>query len=109
MIIRKPYAFLIRNFKLIHFIMLLISGYILYRTKIAYNFFNDYAKTRQFIDSETLISDTLPLFITILAFILIGAAVMIIVLLRKKDKPTLFYISSIIYYIGFIVVLVISR
>lgn len=109
MIIRKPYAFLIRNFKLIHFIMLLISGYILYRTKIAYNFFNDYAKTRQFIDSETLISDTLPLFITILAFILIGAAVMIIVLFRKKDKPTLFYISSIIYYIGFIVVLVISR
>ena len=109
MIIRKPYAFLIKNFKLIHFIMLLISGFVLYKTKITLNFFNDYVRTRQFIESETLINDTIPIIMALFAFLLIGAAIMIVVLFRKKDKPTLFYISSIIYYILFIVAVVISR
>lgn len=109
MIIRKPYAFLIKNFKLIHFIMLLISGFILYRTKITLDFFNEYVKTRQFIDSETLIADTIPIVMAIFALILITAAVSIVILFRKKDKPTLFYISNIIYYILFIIIVVVSR
>lgn len=109
MIIRKPYAFLIKNFKLIHFIMLIFSTYILYRTKLSLDFFNDYVKTRQFIDSETLINDTIPIIMAILSFLLIGISVMIIILFRKKDKPTLFYIASVIYYVLFIIVTIISR
>ena len=109
MIIRKPYAFLIKNFKLIHFIMLIISAFVLYKTNISLGFFNDYVKTRQFIDSDTLINDTIPLTMVLLPFLLIGMSIMIFILFRKKDKPTLFYISSIMYYIAFIVVVVISR
>ena len=39
MIIRKPYAFLIKNFKLIHFIMLIVSTYLAIRTNIISSFF----------------------------------------------------------------------
>ena len=109
MIIRKPYAFLIKNFRLISFIMLLVSSYIFYRTTIAYDFFNEYATTRQFIESATLISDTIPFSIILFSGILIIASISIAVLFKKKDKPTLFYYVSIIYYFLFIIVCFISR
>lgn len=109
MIIRKPYAFLIKNFRLIHFVMLLIAGFVLYKTNNALSFFNDYVATRQFIQSDTLINDTVPIIMAIFSFILIIGSVSIVVLFRKKDKPTLFYIASIIFYMAFIVIVIISR
>ena len=109
MIVRKPYAFLIKNFRLIHFFMLLLAGYLLYRTNIAYNFFDDYSSTRQFIESSTLIHDTVPIIIIIFAFILTFMSISIIILFRKKDKPTLFYIASVIFYVALSVLLIFSR
>lgn len=109
MIIRKPYAFLIKNFRLISFIILLLSSFIFYRTTIAYDFFNEYATTRQFIESTTLTSDTIPFSIIVFSVILIIACISIAILFKKKDKPTLFYYISIIYYFLFIVICIISR
>lgn len=109
MILRKPYALLIKNFRLIHFFMLLVSSYILYRTSIAYQFFNDYAITRQFIDSETLIGDTLPIIILFASLFMIISSLTIFILFRKKDKPNVVYLSSIIFYVVFLAIVVISR
>lgn len=109
MIIRKPYAFLIRNFRLIHFFMLIISSYVLYRTSITLRFFNEYVLTRQFIESDTLINDTIPLTIAILSFVLIFISLSIVILFRKKDKPILFYIAAIVFYIVLILFSILSR
>lgn len=109
MIVRKPYAFLIKYFKVIHFFLLVLSVFVFYHTKIALDFFNEYVKTRQFIESETLINDTIPLSIALFAFLLIGITVMILVLFRKKDKPIAFYLSSVIFYFIFIIFVFISR
>lgn len=109
MIVRKPYAFLIRNFRLIHFFMLIISTYILYRTSITLRFFNEYVLTRQFIESNTLINDTVPLTIAVLSFILIFISLSIVVLFRKKNKPILFYIATIGFYIVLILFSILSR
>jgi len=109
MIIRKPYAFLIKNFRLIHFIMLVISGFVLLKSLSIYDFFKDYAAHRQFIESETLVSDTIPIWIMLFSIILIVAASSIIVLFNKKDKPKLFYITNVIYYVIFIIICIISR
>lgn len=109
MIIRKPYAFLIKNFKLIHFVMLLIAAFVMYKTNNTLSFFNDYVSTRQFIESETLVNDTISILMAVFAFILIFGSVSIVVLFRKKDKPTLFYIASIIFYMAFIALVIASR
>ena len=109
MIIRKPYAFLIKNFRLIHFFILLVSSYILFKTFNALNFFNEYVATRQFIESDTLINDTVPFIIIVFSIFLIISCISIFVLFKKKDKPTLFYVFSIVYYIAFIVICIFSR
>lgn len=109
MIIRKPYAFLIKNFRLIHFFILLVSTYIFFKTLNALDFFNEYVDTRQFLESDTLVNDTVPVVIILFSIFLIVACLSIVILFKRKDKPTLFYIASIIYYIVFIVVCFISR
>lgn len=109
MIIRKPYALLIKNFRLIHFFILLISSYIFFKSLGTLEFFNEYVATRQFLESDTLINDTIPILILILPIFLIIAFVSIVILFKKKDKPTLFYVSSIIYYTIFIVIGLVSR
>lgn len=95
MILRKPYAFLIKNFKLIH---LFISGlvlYLIYKTNNILNFFKDYISDDiSKIDSSNYVS----IFIYLSLFLIIGLSISMIVLMRKKDKPLLFYIFTIIGY-----------
>lgn len=109
MIIRKPYAFLIKYFKLIHFFILLVSTYIFFKSMNVLDFFNEYVSTRQFIESDTLINDTIPIAIIVFSIFLIAACSSIVILFKRKDKPTLFYISSVIYYLVFIIVCSLSR
>ena len=68
MIVRKPYAFLIKHFKLIHFFMLLLSVYIIYRTNIIFEFIKEYVTTRKTLIAEYISSDYIPIFL----FIAIG-------------------------------------
>ena len=109
MIIRKPYAFLIKNFRLINFLILVFSLFVVYRSSIALDFFNEYVDTRQFIENADLINDTIPFSMIIVSGILVFLSMSIAVLFKKKDKPTLFYFYAVIYYIVFIVICIISR
>lgn len=109
MIIRKPYAFLIKNFRLIHLFILLVSSYIFSKTIVVLNFFNDYVETRQFIESDTLVNDIIPIIIMFLSIFLIAALSSIVFLFKKKDKPILFYVFGILYYFALIVICFISR
>lgn len=45
MIIRKPYAFLIRNFRLIHLLLSALLIFIAYKSTAIYNFFNSYVRS----------------------------------------------------------------
>ena len=42
MILRKPYAFFIKNFKVIHAILAVLISFVLYRFITLYNFFRIY-------------------------------------------------------------------
>lgn len=109
MIIRRPYAFLIKNFKLINFLIFIFSFFVLYKTYNTFDFFNEYATTRQFVESETLVSDTIPLTIVFLSLLLSLLCIAIVVLFKRKDKPTLLYLISVIFYIVLIICSIISR
>ena len=84
MIIRKPYAFLIKHFKLIHFVMLVLSIYIGNRANIIFNFFNEYVTTRQVSSAEYISSNYLPLFLFISSILIITLSIIIFILLKVQ-------------------------
>ena len=44
MVLRKPYAFLIKKFRLIHLVLSFLIGFILYRSVLIVKFFIEYIK-----------------------------------------------------------------
>ena len=44
MILKKPYAFLIKRFRIIHLVLSFLVGFILYRSILIVKFFIDYIK-----------------------------------------------------------------
>ncbi len=100
MILRKPYAFLIKHFKLIHLIMAICAGVLLYQTTIFQNFFNEFTGSAQVI-LDTSISDVLlGSYIYIFSVAVVIISFIILVLMSLKDKPKLYYLINIIFYIG---------
>ena len=108
MILRKPYAILIKNFKLIHIILTALMGYLIYKTYSILNFFNEYlSDVATTIDSgvHKSLFGSLPIVVSII--IVIGSSI-ILALMMFKDKPIKFYIYNIVTYILYIIYFVIT-
>lgn len=99
MILRKPYAFLIRHFKLIHLILTVLLAYILYKTNKLLSFFNQYLSSGKYEVIDNLTSTYIGTFIYLTIFLSIIISVVIFLLMKKKDKPIKYYLILIIYYI----------
>lgn len=99
MIIRKPYAFLIKNFKKIH-IFLLILGMIIY-----IKHFKLVTFVKEFVDLGTYdiynnpISKYIPWYIYFIIIILIIITTLLTSLFKKKNKPWKLYSFQLITYI----------
>lgn len=100
MILRKPYAFLIKHFKLIHLIMALCAGVLLYQTSILQNFFNEFTGATQIILDTTLTGVMLGNYIYIFSIVIVIISFIILILMSLKDKPKLYYLINIIFYIA---------
>ena len=55
MIIRKPYAFLIKYFKIIHIILFISMTFLLFKTRNIYMFFREYLLTGTYIYTENMV------------------------------------------------------
>ena len=97
MILRKPYAILIKYFKIIHIIMFVFFGYFVFVLRKMYFFFSDYVKTSNFTYFEDMTSRYVPLIVFFMVIVLLGLAIAIFLLMRKKDKPVFFYKLLILY------------
>ena len=100
MILKKPYAFLIKNFKKIHLILAITMAYMAYKTYTIYGFFKDSAANNYYAslgyDQRNLYVN---FFVILLIIIIIGALAAILYLLNYKKKPRKFYIYSIGFYV----------
>ena len=97
MILKKPYAFLIKHFKLIHLIFLAIIIYITYSFNKILNFFSTYAKSSIIVPENAASTYISPLlFISILIVIIFG--IIMYRLMKKKHKPSSLYLATIINY-----------
>lgn len=108
MILRKPYAFFIKYFKILHAIIALLIAFLLYRSFTIYNFFRAYIDDYSGALNEFSPSSLINMYSFILT---LGIIILIIVLLSVmiyKKKPKALYIYSLIAYIAVIILYFVS-
>lgn len=105
MIIRKPYAFLIKNFKKIHIFLLLLSLF------VAYKLFNVAAFVGEFMSFGIYdvygnpITNYISFFTNLALILLIVGTAALLMLLRYKKKPWKVYLIPLIEYLALFFVL----
>ena len=103
MVFRKPYAFLIKNFKKIHIVLLILCGFIYYKTMQLDSFVSEFISYLTY-DSylEPITKYTSPLFylMAVLVIVITGS---LVILLRRKEKPWKLYLIPFLDYLLLIV------
>ncbi len=99
MILRKPYAFFIKHFKLMHILLAIFMCYFVYKTKILLDFFNEYSSIMINTKGQDLVTPLLPNLFQFVPFLIVIFSIVILVVMIVKKKPYLFYISLIAAYV----------
>lgn len=108
MIVKKPYAFLIKHFKLLHLIVATLMIYLSIRINLITNLFNKLANNVS-VSLNGLSDKYINLFMYLVIIIIVFISFAIWYLMKNKEKPTKFYIFIIVYYsILFLFLLVFS-
>lgn len=104
MVFRKPYAFLIKNFRKIHIALLILCGFIYYKTMQLDSFvseFISYLTYDSYLESITKYTSPFFYLVTLLVIVITGS---LIVLLRKKEKPWKLYLIPFLDYLLLMVI-----
>lgn len=107
MIIKKPYAFLIKNFRIIHLILSVLLLFLVGKTHSIFKFFNDYVKNGFYAYSNNISSKYINFYMFIAVIFIIVLASFVYLLMKWKKKSRVFYISICVFYfllfIGYLV------
>lgn len=99
MVLRKPYKFLIKHFRMIHLILAILSGYLLTKTNRTLSFFNDYLNNNETLIGNGTASEYFSGLMTLFIVIILIGIITITVIMKMKDKPITFYIITLVAYI----------
>lgn len=94
MILRRPYAFLIKHFRLIHLILFILFAYITYKANNMLSFFKDYIDSNGNMVFDSTMYISYFIFVAIVLIVVISTIVYF--LMRYKKKPKLFYIILVV-------------
>lgn len=99
MIIKKPYAFMIKHFRMIHLFLSIFLIFLAFKTNSIFQFFSDYAKNGYYAYTNNLVSSyiNLYMFLAIIGVLLVAS--FIYLLMRWKKKSRTFYIAVIGFYL----------
>lgn len=107
MIIKKPYAFLIKHFRIIHLILSVLLLFLVSKTHSIFKFFNDYVKNGYYAYSNNISSKYINFYMFIAVIFIIVLASFVYLLMKWKKKNRVFYISICVFYfllfIGYLV------
>jgi len=103
-VLRKPYAFLIKNFKIIHAIMLLFMIYLVYKSTNLFSYFYELAIDPLY--GQVLASQYISTLMYASIFAIMIISVIVFLLMRFKQKPKLLYVFIIIGYIFVFAILI---
>ncbi len=107
MILRKPYALMIKYFKVIHFLIVILALYINTKLSDIFSFFSDYVNNNY---STSIVGDLSSKYISLLMYIVIFVVVFVLIaliaLLRNKGKKHKIYSIALLNYIALIIILI---
>ena len=98
MIFRKPYAILIKNFKLIHILLTIVICYSIYHTYEINNFFVEYMKTTMLPIGNGAADQLFSPQIFIEPILIVIFSIIMLITMLKKDKPKILYVFLIATY-----------
>lgn len=98
MIIKKPYAFLIKYFKIIHLGLFISIALVTYNFNKIVNFFSQYVKDNISV-FEGIAKNYIYFYHFLIIILIIIFAMFMYLLMKKKQKPKLFYILIFAYYL----------
>ena len=99
MILRKPYAFLIKYFRIIHLLLLVPILYLISKSFRIVSFFRTYVANNYTTALTNIASTYVNFFMYLAVIIIIGVVLAIYYLMRQKKKSTKLYFFTLIYYI----------
>lgn len=99
MVIKKPYAFLIRNFRLIHAVLFGLLLFIAVQSFGIYTFFSNYVKSHSFYATDGLANSYVPTSIFVVIVVAILVTFLIYYILSKKQKSNRAYLFIFMYCI----------
>ena len=105
MIIRKPYAFLIKNFKKIHIFLLILSFFVAYKIYDCNKFINEFMKLGVYDLYKDPITNHISAFMLWSIFFLFAGSGAFIILLMHKKKPWKIYLIPFIEYLSLFLIL----
>ena len=105
MILRKPYAFFIKHFKLFNIILTGFEIYVLYKLGFLFQFFSEYSSYPQGAIGQNLVGTLINKYLFIDLSIIIVSSLILTSILHIKNKPTKLYVFNIIVNIAIIVLL----
>ena len=104
MVFKKPYAFLIKHFRLIHIVLTVLTIVVAVESYRVLAFFIDYIANNY---SVTIIENMAQEYIGNVIYLAIVAILILLIiitlLLKLKNKPIKTYVYSIIFYVVFII------
>ncbi len=109
MILRKPYAILIKYFQKIHLLLIFLGAYLFYKTTTLRTFVQDFILTQSYNDYLEPISNYTSFFAFFVMIIVVATIVTLIILLRYKKKPWKLYLFPLVSYLFLFVVFLYTR
>ena len=109
MIIRKPYAFLIKNFRKIHVFLLLLSLFVAYKLFDVSSFVNEFMRLGTYDLFKNPITKHITGWLLFSIFLLIVGSTSLLFLLMHKKKPWKLYLVPVVEYIALFLVLLMIK
>lgn len=100
MILRKPYAFFIKNFKIFHLIMTVLFIYLVYKTSVLNAFLNNYISTTTNVLGQDLSSMYFSSLMFIFPLIIIVMSIIIGSVMLFKKKTMILYVINLVVNIA---------
>ena len=107
MIIRKPYAFLIKHFRMIHLFMFACVLFVSYKSIALLNFFNSYVKNGYYSYVDNLAGSFINFYVFFATILIVLLGITIYILLKWKDKKRTLYVLMCCFYIALFVAYII--
>ncbi|MFI3307337.1 MAG: hypothetical protein R3Y21_02095 [Mycoplasmatota bacterium] len=109
MILRKPYAFLIKHFKLFHMFLAFFIGYLIYQSYNIYSFLNGYVSNVTILIGSELTDGLFNNLIFIVPFVIMISSIILLSVMFTKEKPYTQYVYNVLFYLVLVVLFAYSK